>query len=37
VVKAAPGLDTLARQRELVESLTELNSLQIAEQFPPGF
>ena len=36
VVKAAPGLDTLAKQRELVESLTELNSLQIAEQFPPG-
>ena len=36
VVKVAPGLDTLARQRELVESLTELNSLQIAGQFPPG-
>ena len=36
VVKVAHGLDTLARQRELVESLTELNSLQIAEQFPPG-
>ncbi len=35
-VKVAPGLDTLAKQRELVESLTELNSLQIAEQFPPG-
>jgi FAD/FMN-containing dehydrogenase/Fe-S oxidoreductase len=36
VVKVAPGLDTLEPQRELVESLTELNSLQIAEQFPPG-
>jgi len=36
VVKVAPGLDTLASQRELVQSLTELNSLQIAEQFPPG-
>jgi len=36
VVKVAPGLDTLARQRELVENLTELNSLQIAGQFPPG-
>ena len=36
VVKVAPGLDTLPKQRELLESLTELNSLQIAEQFPPG-
>ena len=36
VVKAAPGMDALPKQRELVESLTELNSLQIAEQFPPG-
>jgi len=36
VVKVASGLDTLAKQRELVESLTELNSLQIAGQFPPG-
>lgn len=36
VVTVGPGLDTLAKQRELVESLTELNSLQIAEQFPPG-
>ena len=35
-VKVAPGLETLAKQRELVESLTELNSLQIAGQFPPG-
>jgi FAD/FMN-containing dehydrogenase/Fe-S oxidoreductase len=36
VVTVAPGLDTLAKQRELLESLTELNSLNIAEQFPPG-
>ena len=36
VVTVGPGLDALAKQRELVESLTELNSLQIAEQFPPG-
>ena len=35
-VTVAPGLDTLASQRELLESLTELNSLQIAGQFPPG-
>src|SRR5208283_1488276 len=35
-VRVAPSLDTLARQRELLESLTELNALQIAEQFPPG-
>ena len=35
-VKVAPGLDTLAKQRELVESLTELNFLQIVEEFPPG-
>src|SRR5208282_375841 len=34
VVKAGPGLDTLAKQRELLESLTELNSFHIAEQFP---
>ncbi len=36
VVKIGPGLEALPKQRELVESLTELNSLQIAEQFPPG-
>jgi FAD/FMN-containing dehydrogenase/Fe-S oxidoreductase len=36
VVKVAPGLGTLAKQRELLESLTEFNSLNIAEQFPPG-
>jgi len=36
VVKVAPGLDTLAKQRELLESLTELNSFLIGEQFPPG-
>ena len=36
VMAVAPGLDVLAKQRELVESLTELNSLQIAGQFPPG-
>ena len=36
VVKVAPGLDTLAKQRELLESLTELNSFNIIGQFPPG-
>ena len=36
VVKVAPGLDTLPKQRELLESLTELNSFHIGEQFPPG-
>ena len=36
VVTTGPGLEALPKQRELVESLTELNSLQIAEQFPPG-
>src|ERR1035438_225138 len=32
VVKVAPGLDTLARQRELLESLTELNSFHLGEE-----
>jgi len=36
VVKVAPGLDTLPKQREVLESLTELNSFHIGEQFPPG-
>lgn len=36
LMKVAPGLDTLPKQRELVASLAEFNSLQIAEQFPPG-
>ena len=36
VVTTGPGLEALPKQRELIDSLTELNSLQIAEQFPPG-
>jgi FAD/FMN-containing dehydrogenase/Fe-S oxidoreductase len=35
-VTVTPEGITLPKQRELIESLTELNSLQIAEQFPPG-
>jgi FAD/FMN-containing dehydrogenase/Fe-S oxidoreductase len=35
-VTVTPESITLPKQRELIESLTELNSLQIAEQFPPG-
>ena len=31
-----PGQDSLPRQRDLLESLTSLNELQIAERFPPG-
>ena len=36
VVKVGPGLDTLQRQRNLVEDLVALNEMQIAERFPPG-
>jgi FAD/FMN-containing dehydrogenase/Fe-S oxidoreductase len=36
VVTTGPDLEALPKQRELIESLTELNFLQIAEQFPPG-
>jgi FAD/FMN-containing dehydrogenase/Fe-S oxidoreductase len=36
VAKVAAALDSLPKQRELVESLTELNSFLIGEQFPPG-
>jgi len=35
-VTVTPESVMLPKQRELIESLTELNSLQIAEQFPPG-
>jgi FAD/FMN-containing dehydrogenase/Fe-S oxidoreductase len=36
VVKVGPGHNTLPRQRDLIEEITSLNSLQIAERFPPG-
>jgi len=36
VVKVGSGHDTLPRQRDLLESLTSLNELQITERFPPG-
>ena len=36
VVRVGPGHDTLQTQRHLVEDLVSLNSLQIAERFPPG-
>ncbi len=36
VVHVGPAHDTLQRQRLLVEDLVSLNSLQIAERFPPG-
>src|SRR5258708_31160310 len=36
VVKVGPGHDMLKRQRLLVEDLVSLNSLPIAERFPPG-
>ncbi len=36
VVKVGPGHDTLPKQRDLLESLTTLNELQIVERFPPG-
>jgi FAD/FMN-containing dehydrogenase/Fe-S oxidoreductase len=36
VTTIGPGRDTLPQQRNLVEDLMALNSLQIAERFPPG-
>ncbi|HXI73304.1 MAG TPA: FAD-linked oxidase C-terminal domain-containing protein [Verrucomicrobiae bacterium] len=36
VVTVGPKHDTLRPQRQLVEDLVSLNSLQIAERFPPG-
>jgi FAD/FMN-containing dehydrogenase/Fe-S oxidoreductase len=36
VVKVGSGLNTLPRQRDLIESITSFNALQIAERFPPG-
>jgi FAD/FMN-containing dehydrogenase/Fe-S oxidoreductase len=36
VVRVGSGHDSLPRQRDLLESLTSLNELQIAEHFPPG-
>ena len=36
VVRVGSGQDELPRQRDLLESLTSLNELQIAERFPPG-
>ncbi|HTY88993.1 MAG TPA: FAD-linked oxidase C-terminal domain-containing protein [Candidatus Acidoferrum sp.] len=36
VARIGPGQDSLPRQRDLIESLTSLNELQINECFPPG-
>jgi FAD/FMN-containing dehydrogenase/Fe-S oxidoreductase len=36
IVKVGPKHNTLQRQRNVVEDLLVLNSLQIAEHFPPG-
>jgi FAD/FMN-containing dehydrogenase len=36
VVRVGSGQDSLPRQRDLLESLTSLNELQITERFPPG-
>ena len=36
VVRVGSGHDSLPRQRDLLESLTSLNELQITERFPPG-
>ena len=36
VVKVGSGQDALPKQRDLLESLTSLNELQITERFPPG-
>jgi FAD/FMN-containing dehydrogenase/Fe-S oxidoreductase len=36
VAKVGSGHDALPRQRDLLESLTSLNELQITEHFPPG-
>jgi FAD/FMN-containing dehydrogenase/Fe-S oxidoreductase len=36
VVKVGPNHNTLQRQRNLIEDLVALNTLQIEERFPPG-
>ena len=36
VVTVGPGHDSLQRQQHLIEDMVALNSLQIAERFPPG-
>ena len=36
VAKIGSGQDSLPKQRDLLESLTSLNALQITERFPPG-
>jgi FAD/FMN-containing dehydrogenase/Fe-S oxidoreductase len=36
VVKVGSGFNPLPRQRDLIESITSFNALQIAERFPPG-
>jgi len=36
VARIGPGQDSLPRHRDLLESLTSLNELQIHERFPPG-
>jgi FAD/FMN-containing dehydrogenase/Fe-S oxidoreductase len=36
VARIGSGQDSLPKQRDLLESLTSLNELQIAERFPPG-
>jgi FAD/FMN-containing dehydrogenase/Fe-S oxidoreductase len=36
VSRVGSGLNPLPRQRDLIESITSLNALQIAERFPPG-
>jgi len=36
VVKVGSGLNPLSRQRDLIESITSFNALQIAGRFPPG-
>jgi len=36
VVRVGSGQDSLPKQRDLLESLTSLNELQITERFPPG-
>ncbi len=36
VARVGSGQDSLPRQRDLLESLTSLNELQITERFPPG-
>ena len=36
VLKIGPGQSTLPKQRELIENMAMFNSLEIAENFPPG-